>query len=123
MHARTDGVDINRKNNYPGAGSYDLQGSVNQNHNRTQKFSFGKETRVGSPHEKEQKMKPGAGTYNGNLDLKIKAPNFGFGTSKRPEVGFKKDKTPAPGHYRVPTKLMNVANYAGVKHEEKFKNV
>jgi hypothetical protein len=55
--------------------------------------------------------------------LKKKAPNFGFGTSKRPAVGYKKDETPAPGHYRVPTKLMNVANYTQTKHEEKFKHV
>lgn len=123
MHQRTDSIDFNKKHGFPGAGSYDTHQLSNPNHARSQKFSFGKETRERSPHLKEQKCKPGAGTYDGMADLKKTSPKFGFGTSKRPDITGPKDKTPAPGHYRVPTKIMNTANYAQVKHDSNYKNV
>jgi hypothetical protein len=123
MHARTDMVDMAVKNNYPGAGTYAVQSMANLNHDISQKFSFGKQTRDNSPHAKEQKCKPGAGTYNGTHDTKRSSPRFGFGTSKRPDIGYKKDNTPAPGAYKVPTKIANTASYAQVKHELTYKHV
>lgn len=32
--------------------------------------------------------------------MKQNSPRFGFGTSKRPDIGYKKDATPAPGHLK-----------------------
>lgn len=86
------------------------------------KFSMGSETRDRNPHMKEQKTVPGAGTYNATYDMKQNSPRFGFGTSKRPDIGYKKDATPAPGHYKVPTRIADVAAYSGVKNQE-HKNV
>ena len=48
-------------------------------------------------------MKPGAGTYDGTKDLKTSSPRFGFGTAKRPQIGYKKDNSPGPGAYKLPT--------------------
>lgn len=118
MHARCDNIDMNKKNNYPGAGSYDLQNKLNPSMNKAASFSMGSETRDRNPHMKEQKTVPGAGTYAHGVDLKKTSPKFGFGTSKRPVIGFKKDATPAPGHYKVPTKIADVAAYSGVKNAE-----
>ena len=103
MHRRCDNLDINKKNNYPGTGSYELQNMSNLNQKRSQRYSIGKETRDRSTHFKEQAMKPGAGTYDGTLCLKRSSPRFGFGTSKRPAIGYQKDNSPGPGTYKVPT--------------------
>lgn len=55
---------------------------------------------------------PGPGTYKNDAEkLKQKAPGFGFGTSKRPEIGHQKDKTPGPGEYKLPAKLANHAEF------------
>ena len=81
MHALCNSIDMNKKNNFPGAGTYELQNIGNKNMKNSPQFSMGKETRDRNPHFKEQKQKPGAGTYDGTHDLKKKAPSFGFGTS------------------------------------------
>jgi hypothetical protein len=109
---------MNKKNNYPGAGSYDLQNRAAPNMGKAASFSMGSETRDRNPHMKEQKTVPGAGTYAHGVDLKRSSPKFGFGTSKRPDIGYKKDATPAPGAYKVPTKIADVAHYSGVKNTE-----
>lgn len=118
MHARCDNIDMNKKNNFPGAGTYDLMNTGNLNMAKAPQSSFGSETRDRNPHMKEQKTVPGAGTYTHGADMKRSSPKFGFGTSQRPAIGFKKDATPAPGHYKVPTKIADVAAYSGVKNNE-----
>jgi hypothetical protein len=56
---------------------------------------------------------PGPGTYvNSAEKLKMTAPSFGFGTSKRPELGATKLQVPGPGAYKVPTKLGDVPDFA-----------
>ena len=46
---------------------------------------------------------PGPGAYvNQGEKFKTASPNYGFGSSKRPEIDEKKFKTPGPGSYRVP---------------------
>lgn len=65
-------------------------------------------------------MKPGAGTHELNFKLKKAAPSFGFGTSKRPEVGFKKDATPAPGHYKLPARIADVEKHTSAKGHADF---
>jgi len=67
---------------------------------------------------------PGPGTYKNNAEsLKMKAPNYGFGTSKRPEIGVQKLKTPGPGEYRVPSKIANLADFQMPGREDKNKYV
>jgi len=60
---------------------------------------------------KEQKQKPGAGTYD-LMELKKGSPSFGFGSAKRPDIASSKDATPAPGAYKLPSRIMNTAAYA-----------
>ena len=56
---------------------------------------------------------PGPGNYVNNAQkLKQSAPSFGFGTSKRPELGASKDKVPGPGSYKLPSKIQDVPAYA-----------
>lgn len=56
---------------------------------------------------------PGPGTYvNSAEKLKAKAPSFGFGTSKRPELGATKATVPGPGAYKLPTKIGDVPEFA-----------
>ena len=55
---------------------------------------------------------PGPGNYDGAArDMKRSSPKFGFGTSKRPEMGASKNQTPGPGNYKVPAKIGNVADF------------
>jgi len=67
---------------------------------------------------------PGPGTYvNDSNKLKQAAPKFGFGSSKRPEIGGSmKTITPGPGNYKVPSKISNVQDFAmpGRSQEHKF---
>ena len=84
---------------------------TNLAHKRTEKFSFGKEKKCELSHLKEQKHKPGAGTYE-LMELKKGSPSFGFGSAKRPDIAGKKDATPAPGAYKLPSRMMNTASYA-----------
>lgn len=53
MHARTDHIDMNKKNNYPGAGTYELMNKTNANQANSPRFSMGKETRDRDAHKKE----------------------------------------------------------------------
>ena len=65
---------------------------------------------------------PGAYTNRGEM-LKNKSPSFGFGSSKRPEIGGnKKLITPGPGNYKLPRHLANVQEYAihGRSEDQKF---
>jgi len=67
---------------------------------------------------------PGPGNYNNNAEtFKTKAPQFGFGSSKRPDItGPKKLQTPGPGNYKLPSKIGNVADFAmpGRNAESKY---
>jgi len=58
-------------------------------------------------------MVPGPGTYvNSAEKLKTAAPSFGFGTSKRPEIGKTKMVVPGPGSYKLPSKIADCPDYA-----------
>ena len=58
------------------------------------------------------KAVPGPGQYSNNAEaFKQAAPRFGFGTSKRPEIGATKSPTPGPGNYKLQSKLSNVADF------------
>ena len=52
---------------------------------------------------------PGPDCYlNAKEKLKSSAPKFGFGSSKRPEIGGSvKNLTPGPGSYKLPTKIQD----------------
>jgi len=76
-------------------------------------------------NEFSSKLKvPGPGTYvNSSEKLKLAAPSFGFGSSKRPGIGgSSKLLTPGPGNYKVPSKIGNVPDFAmpGRSQESKF---
>jgi hypothetical protein len=53
MHARTIGQDMVKKNNYPGAGTYELMNSPNLNHRKSASFKIGTESRKRDPLMKE----------------------------------------------------------------------
>ena len=56
---------------------------------------------------------PGPGNYVNNAEkLRRTSPSFGFGTSKRPEIGATKVKVPGPGAYKLPVKIQNTPEYA-----------
>jgi hypothetical protein len=56
---------------------------------------------------------PGPGTYvNSSEKLRASAPSFGFGTSKRPIVGYTKLQVPGPGTYKLPAKLADCPDFA-----------
>ena len=46
-------MDMNKKNNYPGAGTYELMNKTNANQANSPRFSMGKETRDRDAHKKE----------------------------------------------------------------------
>lgn len=67
---------------------------------------------------------PGPGTYvNAAEKLRASAPSFGFGTSKRPVVGYSKLQVPGPGTYKLPTKVSDVASYALPNRKDESKYV
>ena len=66
MHARSIGQDMVKKNNYPGAGTYELMNKPNMNHRNSASYAIGKESRARDPIMKESSYKPGAGTYVNN---------------------------------------------------------
>lgn len=57
---------------------------------------------------------PGPGQYlNEKEKLKTAAPSYGFGSSKRPDIGGnKKMITPGPGNYKVPVKIADAQDFA-----------
>lgn len=65
---------------------------------------------------------PGPGTYVNNTEkLRQSAPNFGFGSSKRPSIASNnKEVTPGPGQYRVNTRISNAKQFAMPKRQEEF---
>ena len=68
---------------------------------------------------------PGPGHYEGSANsVKIKAPQFGFGSSKRPDiVGGKKDTTPGPGDYKIPVRISNLEDFEIPGHHHEFRHV
>ena len=81
MHARTDNVDFNVKNNIPGPGTYALQDRSNPNFKNPAAFSMGSGSRTDFGGGKEGMSKPGPGKYDSKADATQKAaPKFGFGS-------------------------------------------
>lgn len=117
MGGKLENLEVKKRNFAPGPGAYDLQNLDNKNMAKSPSFKMGSEMRGNNPHFKEQKGKPGAGTYNGAFEIgKTKSPSFGFGSSKRPDIGGnKRDNSPGPGSYKVPTKVADTAHYHGIK--------
>ena len=95
----------------PGSGTY------NPTDNFTKRtgagYSMGLKLKSG-PLSQSHQVIPGPGQYDGGTTAhKTKAPQFGFGSSKRPDiVGGKKGTTPGPGDYKVPVRISNVEDFA-----------
>ena len=106
----------------PGSGTY------NPTENFTKKaganYSMGIKLKGGAMSQ-SQNFAPGPGAYEGNNDaLKIKAPQFGFGSSKRPDItGGNKMQTPGPGNYALPSKIGNVSDFQMPGRDPKSKYV
>ena len=68
---------------------------------------------------------PGPGSYtNAGEKLKAAAPQFGFGTSKRPEgTGNKKNLTPGPGEYKLKSRMANVEDFAMPGRDKTYANI
>ena len=103
----------------PGAGSYNHDFSPIKT--QPPKFSM----RIKLDPKLSKLNVPGPGSYKNEAEKmrQQKAPSFGFGTSKRPEIGKNKDqRTPGPGDYRVNTMISNLPEYAmpGRTEEQKF---
>jgi hypothetical protein len=78
-------------------------------------YSFGKGKKEDRDliHLKETRHKPGPGQNNPfHAQTSRTSPKFGFGTAKRPELGYKKDNGPGPGAYKVPCRIMDTPAYA-----------
>ena len=66
---------------------------------------------------------PGPGTYTNNFKkLKLKAPTFVFGSSKRDPLA-PKTQTPGPGSYKINVNFANVPDYALPKRDPSRKFV
>jgi len=59
-------IDLDKKNNYPGVGQYDLEAVMRATHTRASKCTFGRGKRDHSPFigGKGKENMPGAGDYN-----------------------------------------------------------
>lgn len=123
MAGKLENLEVKKRNFAPGPGAYELAHQDNKNMSKAPAFRMGSETRDRNPHMKEQKTVPGAGTYTSNYNQKSKSPSFGFGSSKRPDIAGKRDNTPGPGNYKVPTKIADTASYAGIKQTQEYKHV
>lgn len=64
MHAKTDSVDSDKKKNFPGPGTYNLQDSPNLRHSKMPAYRMGSSERPALSGSKEVLAKPGPGTYN-----------------------------------------------------------
>jgi hypothetical protein len=53
IHGRLDGIDMNKKNNFPGAGTYEMQNRSSLAFSNAPRFSLGGEQRLKNPAEKE----------------------------------------------------------------------
>lgn len=86
----------------PGPGSYspDVRGSKK----KSPIFSMGTEQKK-TISAKPLNYFPGPGTYVENK-FRTAGPKFGFGSSKRMEI--KKDNSPGPGSYKIPTKVRDL---------------
>lgn len=104
----------------PGSGTY----NPNVNFSMTQypKFSMGAKLKSESA---STLITPGPDKYlNEREKLKTAAPKFGFGSSKRPEIGGSvKNLTPGPGSYKVPVKIQNLPDFAMPGRSQDFKFV
>jgi hypothetical protein len=65
-------------------------------------------------------MKPGVGNYADQVYTSRKAPQYGFGTTKRPVFAAQKFPNPGPGTYKVPAKVGDTQGYAipSMSHHE-----
>ena len=126
MGGRLEDLAFKKQNFAPGPGNYEIHDRQNLKHATSPKFAMGREDRNRNPHDKEQKGKPGAGSHDVMHQtysvLKTKAPSFGFGSAKRPDIAGK-GFTPGPGAYKVPTKVANVAGYSQAQGDGVFKHV
>ena len=68
MAGKLENLEVKKRNFAPGPGAYELQHLDNKNMSKSPAFRMGSETRDRSPHMKEQKTVPGAGTYNSQYD-------------------------------------------------------
>ena len=71
-------------------------------------------SKLGSAIINEKNLKgPGPGSYESHLKDKKDAPKFGFGSSKRPDIGGnRKDNSPGPGDYKINVKVGDVPHYS-----------
>ena len=105
----------------PGSGTYNPTEMVTKK--SASSFSMG--LKLKGSLEQPNVAVPGPGAYEQEREkLKLAAPKFGFGTSKRPDVaGDKKLKTPGPGEYKLPSKLSNVPDFMMPGRDQKSKYV
>ena len=83
IHEKTDKVDQIRKKNIPGPGNYDIINSIDGKNETSPKFKIGSMTRPALGGTREQKMKPGPGSYSQTIDFKKDAPQFSIGKQER----------------------------------------
>jgi len=72
--------------------------------------------------ESNKAFAPGAGTYDIGVGIKQASPRYGFGTSKRADLGRKND-APGPGTYRLPTTVGDVPAYSMPNRSDESKYV
>ena len=108
------GVKLTNTNKYieslPGPGTHDVMGYT-QTKLRSPTYSMGA---LIKKQDDTRHIVPGPGNYvNTAAHFLRRAPSFGFGSSKRPDLGGNsKHATPGPGHYKVPVKIADVPDFA-----------
>lgn len=103
----------------PGPGAHDPAFKMT----KTMQARYSMGTKLSTPRNTTA-IVPGPGTYvNDSQRVRQQtAPSFGFGTSKRPAIGYKKDTVPGPGSYKLPAKIADTAPYSmpGKNVESKY---
>jgi hypothetical protein len=97
MAARLEDIEFKKRNFQPGPGAYEVK-SMEQ----PPTVKFGTGSRISLDGGKEQRQKPGPGTYAATITAVATAsPKFGFGTGTRTEEAVLKAKmtVPGPGTY------------------------
>lgn len=94
----------------PGPGEYSPEARVVKN--KAPQFSMGSESKK-TIAAKPLNRFPGPGTYEGSKPKRN--TSYGFGSSKRMEI--KKDNSPGPGSYKIPTKIRDLDTYVLSKNE------
>lgn len=105
----------------PGPGTHEPSPQLTKKKAPTYSMGY----KFNNTHVDASKWVPGPGAYVNNSTDKLRRtqPSFGFGSAKRPEVGYKRLNVPGPGSYKLPTKIADVPEFALANRKDTSKYV